>query len=1024
MGRFEEYISYCQQYEKIYGEDRTVILYQCGKFYEVYGVDNANEKLGKVSEIASLLRIVETRQDTKITENSRKNPQMAGFNCASIDRFLDVLMENGYTVVIVDQITPPPDVTRGVTAIWSQGTYINNIGVKDNYLISIYIESEPHRASNKRYDHIGMTAINLATGKNYIHEVDSFSSDPNHAIDEAYRFIQTFSPIEIIVNSRNYYGNDLKIENDDLVQQLTESLDIGNITNRITLNSVAKDIYNPSYQEHYLHKLYPDHGFLSAIEYLSLTTLETARVSYILLLKFCEDHKADLLKNLKLPQLWSIEHNLVLDNNAICQLNLNDAQYRQSLMKQKKRSHSILSVIDYTTTAMGHRLLRERLMNPILDRQEIQSRYDKVLAMLETTSPLETRYSLITKTSNDDKITWWRCVESILNGIKDIDRLHRKIQLGLLIPAELSTLHDSYIAIDKIITKVQENPELNKLFSHETTTKFRDFLSWFNTIININEAKKYTTNDITDSFFNLGYNSEIDKISKDIRHSKKVIQILVDSMSDIVKKGSDSIKFKPSNTDDGYFLDISKPRFKTFEEGFTAINVCFESVTYQIQSFNLFVIDKRNKTNVKMTCPIIDTLYSSHLLDIEKLQVVVKRVYSEFLDSINHDYINILDDIANSVAATDLHASIGKLAELNNYCCPTLINETNKSQFSIQGMRHPIIEKIVKTHYVSHDIALGEQVDGMLLYGINQTGKSSTMKAIGISLVMAQAGFFVAAKNLKYSPYRKLMTRILGNDKMHGGLSSFAVEMAELRSILIRADEGTLILGDEICHGTETQSAISLVTASIIELAKKRSTFIFATHLHQLSEMSEIQGLSRVKQYHLTMYTDPNTNEIIYDRKLREGPGCAIYGIEVARALKVPFCVIQQATDIRKKYFGTGNEIVHSSYNREMYQEFCVICRQEDGTETKATETHHIYFQSEADSSGFIGKDSLYKNHVSNLVPLCNPHHMMIHNADTTGDKDVELIIIGYKVDGRLEYYMRKPMRTFQLRNISNLCIK
>jgi DNA mismatch repair protein MutS len=1008
MGRFDEYEEYLNKYQGIYGRD-VVVLYQFGMFYELYGIDNEHQKIGNVSELANLLNITESRLNTKIPE-SRTNPKMTGFQCITLDRHLDVLIEHGYTVVIVDQVTPAPHVTRAVTAIWSQGTYINDIGNRDNYLVSLYIESELHRLSGRRYNHISMSAINLATGCSYIHEADSIPSDPSRAIDETYRFLQTFAPVEVLVNSRNF--------DDSGDVPLTERLDISHITTHLKINQVAKEIYAPAYQEHYLQRLFPDHGIISAVEYLHLHMLETARVSYILLLKFCEDHNASLLHNLREPELWTVENNLILDNNAICQLNLSDEQYRSSQTSHKKRLHSVLSVIDYTVTRMGSRLLRERVMNPIISPTELEARYRYVQYMMDKRLDLVSETSLIQVVPG--QVSWWCCVEKILRGVKDIERSHRRIQLGLLTPAELVSLHDSYLAIARLLRETRDSP-LDELVGSDLRERFSQFCQMYQGIIDLEEARKYSNmNDISDSFFKLGYNQEIDEISAEIKHCTRVVQLLTEKLSDMVKKGSDSIKYRPSGTDDSYFLDISKPRFKTFESSFSPLQVDFEERTYQIAKLESFVIDKRNKSNVKMTCQVVDDLHSRKHENIQRLRVVIRKVYTELLETISRDWSKFLGVLTSIVALVDVYMSCAKLAEKCNYCKPVIrsvdTREESKSYLDVTGLRHPIIEKIVKTNYVSHKVSLGQEVDGMLLYGINQTGKSSTMKAIGIAVILAQAGLYVPASQFTFYPYKKIMTRILGNDKMHGGMSSFAVEMAELRGILIRADNRTLVLGDEICHGTETKSAVSIVTASIIELAERQSSFVFATHLHQLSEMSEIESLQRVRQYHLTMTRDPATGDIIYDRQLKEGSGSDLYGIEVARALRVPFNVIERATEIRRKYFGIENRT--SSYNSQVYEEYCIVCKQSDGQVKKATETHHIQFQSEADSEGFIGASSIHKDHASNLVPLCHHHHMQVHNPDST-----ELIIAGYMLDGKLEFYQRKPLQSLNIKKAKASCM-
>ena len=205
-------------------------------------------------------------------------------------------------------------------------------------------------------------------------------------------------------------------------------------------------------------------------------------------------------------------------------------------------------------------------------------------------------------------------------------------------------------------------------------------------------------------------------------------------------------------------------------------------------------------------------------------------------------------------------------------------------------MRHPIIERIqTDIEYISNDICLGkkneETLNGMLLYGCNAVGKSSLMKAVGLNIIMAQTGMFVSSSEFRYSPFNYIFTRISDNDNIFKGQSSFAVEMSELRSILNRSDKNSIVLGDELCSGTESVSAQSIFAASVIKLAKKNINFVFATHLHELYKMSDIKELDNVKSYHLKVIFEEETKKLIYDRKLEEGNGPTIYGLEVCKAM-------------------------------------------------------------------------------------------------------------------------------------------
>ena len=174
-------------------------------------------------------------------------------------------------------------------------------------------------------------------------------------------------------------------------------------------------------------------------------------------------------------------------------------------------------------------------------------------------------------------------------------------------------------------------------------------------------------------------------------------------------------------------------------------------------------------------------------------------------------------------------------------------------------------------------------VDGILLYGTNAVGKTSFIRSLGISLIMAQSGLFVPCSEFIYMPYTYIFTRILGNDNIFKGLSTFAVEMSELRTILRLADKNSLVLGDELCAGTESISAQALVASGIQWLSTRNAKFIFATHLHELVHLESIKSLDNVKAFHLSVDYDSKEDVLIYDRTLKEGSGDKIYGILVAK---------------------------------------------------------------------------------------------------------------------------------------------
>jgi len=307
-----------------------------------------------------------------------------------------------------------------------------------------------------------------------------------------------------------------------------------------------------------------------------------------------------------------------------------------------------------------------------------------------------------------------------------------------------------------------------------------------------------------------------------------------------------------------------------------------------------------------------------------------------------------------------------------------VITESASANFSLKQIRHPLVEaSATRVSYVKHNVSLGCEPgtdNGWLVYGMNASGKSTLMKATGICILLAQAGCYVPAQAMTLTPFQSVYTRILNQDNIHAGLSSFAVEMSELRDILRNADENTLVLGDELCAGTESISAQALVASGIQWLTKKQAKFIFATHLHDLATL--VEG---VTIWHLHVEYDPITKKLTYDRSLRPGSGSSLYGLEVARAMDLPFEFIEQAVKNREKIMGATSmdKAKSSAWNKEIVRKECEICKKAIVSEL---EVHHISPRASAVNQRL--QDGSHMNDKRNLIVICQTCHDEIH-ADT-----------------------------------------
>jgi len=321
------------------------------------------------------------------------------------------------------------------------------------------------------------------------------------------------------------------------------------------------------------------------------------------------------------------------------------------------------------------------------------------------------------------------------------------------------------------------------------------------------------------------------------------------------------------------------------------------------------------------------------------------------------------------ISHIDCTQCIARVSIERGFSCPKI--EIGESGCNIKGLRHPLVEATqTRVSYVKHDVALGmDKSNGWLVYGMNASGKSTLMKATGICILLAQAGCFVPAKEMTLRPFRAIYTRILNQDNLFAGLSSFAVEMSELRDILRNANENTLVLGDELCSGTESISAQALVASGIQWLTEKNAKFIFATHLHDLPNI-----VDSVEVWHLHVEYDAVTQKLVYDRSLRPGNGSSLYGLEVARAMDLPFEFIEQALKNRHKIIGTTNQIdaSKSKWNTNIVRKECEICNKKTDLEV-----HHIKERSEAVNG--ILKDGTNMNDKRNLIVICEDCHDSVH---------------------------------------------
>ncbi len=371
------------------------------------------------------------------------------------------------------------------------------------------------------------------------------------------------------------------------------------------------------------------------------------------------------------------------------------------------------------------------------------------------------------------------------------------------------------------------------------------------------------------------------------------------------------------------------------------------------------------KTIIKLYNKKFDTKLKNITNEIDTtLNIHFSRFYKKFFDLDLNQVINFIKDI-------DISLSVITSNGLYKYSKPQFNDLYN---FEIKGIRHPIIEIMNKNvKYVDNDINLN---DGILLYGINSIGKSSLIKSIGLNVILAQAGMYTACESYNCNLIDKIFTRLPGSDDILSNNSSFTIEVSDIRDFLENSTKNSLILGDEICQSTETYSGISIITACLTLLSLKNCKFVISSHLHELTELSEIQALKNLTIKHLSILKD-SAGRITFDRKLKDGPFHSLYGLEICKNLGLSSRFIDLAMNIRKKLVKAGTlDIKKSRYNSKYFvKDECQTC----GQRNVQFHIHHIIPQELADKNGYIG--NIHKNDAFNLTTLCESCHHKVHTS-------------------------------------------
>ncbi|RXK11967.1 DNA mismatch repair protein [Halarcobacter mediterraneus] len=942
------YFKLQQLFEKKYGEN-TVVLMEIGTFFEVYEVNNDDEQIGKAKEIAELLNIQLTRKNKSILENSKENPIMAGVPAISLEKHLArIIAEQKYTVVIIRQKGLPPKVSRYLDTVVSPGTNFDFVIDQDeNNITSLVVDQI------KGIYLVGYSAIDVTTGKCYYNEVHGTSEDKFYALDEVFNYMNMHRTNEVVVTFADKNINQKEVI--DYLELKLKTFHIGTFIPKI------------NYQNELFKNVFAVESLLTAIEHLDMERVPLSSQSLAILIDFVIGHDSNIVQKLSLPIKLDVSKYIYLGNNALEQLNIIETSHNPSLIK----------LLNNTSTAMGKRLLKERLTHPVKDSKELLRRYALSKELFDYHGPIENE----------------------LANIYDIERLTRRIKLARLHPFELNYLYDSLLSIKEVVAFMENYKFITPPCSLAQLQMFIDSIeSTFDLAI----SGKYMLKDVESNMVCDGINHEIDELNRQNEQLYTKLELIKNHILNILNaKDSNFVSINRLDKE-GFYLSLTKNRYNLIKDELSNSHIIIDDDLLLFKDFNY----KVQTTSVKISCKLTDEISDKYVHNLRKIIELNKLVFKEKLNEFEKKFATLLEELVQFIAEVDLTVSNIKTAKKYNYVCPKIVKTKDDENFlELVELRHPIIEANEEQGiYVPNDIILGElslakdefkdnviiknsnpinmfdnKMHGILLYGINSSGKSSLMKSIGIAVILAQAGFFVPAKSMRFSIFDSVFTRISGADNIAKGLSSFAVEMLELKNIFNRASKRSLILGDEISHSTETMSGLSIVASAILKLAKLESIFVFATHLHQLPEIKEIENLKNIISLHLSVMYQDEEDKLIFDRKLKHGSGSSMYGLEYAKSLHMDREFLSVANDIRKRLTDDYDKVERltqkktSKYNKDVFASSCVICGR------ACDDVHHIKEQARANKDGFIGH--INQNHKYNLIPLCKLHHKMVHEG-------------------------------------------
>ena len=799
-----------QQYMAIKEQYKDCILfYRLGDFYEMF-----------YDDALTASRELEITLTGKNCGQEERAP-MCGVPYHAVDVYLNKLVAKGYKVAICEQAEDPKQakgiVKREVIRIVTPGTNLSQQALdegRNNYLMCLVYDN----------NQFGLAITDISTGDFYTTEVAT--------LKELYDEIHRFSPSEIICNDSFYMSGASLDDFKDRLHVSVSTLDTWYMDEAVSVQKIK------------------EHFKVASLDGLGLTDFPSGTLAVGALLLYLYETQKNTLDNLTKITPYRSGGYMIIDSATNRNLELIET------LREKQKKGSLLWVLDKTKTAMGARLMRNWIEQPLIEKKKITARQDAVEELYN---------DMITREE----------IREYLNAVYDLERLVSRISYRSANPRDLLAFKSSLEMIPHIKNLLANftSPLLVRI--NEQMDGLEDLYSLLEASITEDPPLAVKEGGIIRE----GYNEQVDTYRNSKTQGKSWLAQL--EAEEKEKTGIRNLKIK-YNKVFGYYLEVTNsfkdlvPEYYTRKQTLTNAERYITPKLKELEDMILGAEDKLFALEYDLFCQVR-----------EELAAQIPRI----------------QETAKAIAQLDVYASLSVVAQRNNYVRPTV---NTKGVIDIKNGRHPVVEKMINNDmFIANDTYLDNGSKRVsVITGPNMAGKSTYMRQTALIVLMAQIGSFVPAEKAKIGVVDRIFTRVGASDDLASGQSTFMVEMTEVANILRNATAKSLLILDEIGRGTSTFDGLSIAWAVIEHISNTKllgAKTLFATHYHELTELEgKIPG---VNNYCIAV--KERGDDIVFLRKIVKGGADKSYGIQVAKLAGVPDSVLDRAKEL-------VDELVHT----------------------------------------------------------------------------------------------------------------